>query len=55
MSLLNVHCTFTFMFICKNEWSDIFDGSDACVTPVLEQEETAEHPHNKFRLVKKII
>ena len=33
----------------KAEWAEIFDGSDACVTPVLELEEAPEHPHNKSR------
>ena len=33
----------------RKEWSDIFDGSDACVTPVLELHEAPEHPHNKAR------
>lgn len=33
----------------RDEWSDIFDGSDACVTPVLELDEAPEHPHNKAR------
>jgi alpha-methylacyl-CoA racemase len=31
------------------EWVDIFAGSDACVTPVLNFEEAAAHPHNKAR------
>jgi alpha-methylacyl-CoA racemase len=30
-------------------WAEVFDGSDACVTPVLSFEEAAEHPHNKAR------
>ena len=33
----------------RDEWSEIFDGSDACVTPVLELNEAPEHPHNKAR------
>lgn len=31
------------------EWTDIFDGSDACVAPVLSIEETLAHPHNRQR------
>lgn len=33
----------------QDEWSEIFGGSDACVTPVLEQQDAMEHPQNKFR------
>jgi len=33
----------------RDEWCKIFDGTDACVTPVLEQEEAVEHPQNKAR------
>ena len=31
------------------EWSEIFDETDACVAPVLEKEEAADHYHNKAR------
>eukprot|EP00117_Sycon_ciliatum_P045896 scpid56554/ scgid32940/ Alpha-methylacyl-CoA racemase; 2-methylacyl-CoA racemase len=31
----------------RDEWCKVFDGTDACVTPVLSMEEAAEHPHNK--------
>jgi alpha-methylacyl-CoA racemase len=27
------------------EWAEVFDGSDACVAPVLTLEEAAAHPH----------
>ncbi len=30
----------------RSEWVDIFAGSDACVTPVLNMKEAQEHPHN---------
>lgn len=33
----------------KAEWCQIFDGTDACVTPVLTLEEVAHHGHNKDR------
>ncbi|XP_021551730.1 alpha-methylacyl-CoA racemase isoform X2 [Neomonachus schauinslandi] len=33
----------------KAEWCQIFDGTDACVTPVLTFEEAAHHDHNKER------
>ena len=31
------------------EWQAIFDGTDACVTPVLSFAEAREHPHNVAR------
>lgn len=31
------------------EWCAVFDGSDACVTPVLTMEEAARYPHNVDR------
>ncbi len=33
----------------RAHWADLFDGSDACVTPVLTYEEAADHPQNKSR------
>jgi len=33
----------------RGEWAAIFDGTDACVTPVLSLAEAAAHPHNKAR------
>jgi len=33
----------------RDEWGQIFDGTDACVTPILELDEAPEHPHNKAR------
>lgn len=43
--------TFTRVFATKTqaEWGRIFDGTDACVTPVLSPEEVVSHPHNKAR------
>lgn len=29
----------------RDEWAEIFDGSDACATPVLTWSEAPEHPH----------
>ncbi len=42
---------FTTAFRDKSraEWCEIFDGSDACTTPVLGLAEVAEHPHNRDR------
>ena len=33
----------------RAEWTEIFDGTDACVTPVLSITEAVEHPHNVAR------
>ena len=39
---------FTEVFLSKTrqEWCDVFDGMDACVTPVLDLTEAAEHSQN---------
>ena len=29
----------------RDEWSEIFDGTDACVTPVLSVREAEQHRH----------
>ncbi|XP_063236250.1 alpha-methylacyl-CoA racemase isoform X2 [Bacillus rossius redtenbacheri] len=43
--------TFARRFLEKTqeEWCRVFDGTDACVTPVLALPEAAEHPHNAGR------
>lgn len=43
--------TFTQVFATKTqaEWGRIFDGTDACVTPVLSLDEVLSHPHNQAR------
>ncbi len=33
----------------RAEWEKVFDGTDACVAPVLSLAEAPEHPHNRFR------
>lgn len=33
----------------REEWTRIFEGKDACVAPVLELTEVADHPHNRGR------
>jgi alpha-methylacyl-CoA racemase len=33
----------------RDEWCAIFDGTDACVAPVLKLSEVGAHPHNKER------
>lgn len=33
----------------RDDWAQMFEGTDACVTPVLNWEEAALHPHNVAR------
>jgi alpha-methylacyl-CoA racemase len=33
----------------RDEWCAVFDGSDACVTPVLDWDEAPHHPHHRAR------
>ncbi len=35
----------------RQHWTSVFDGSDACVAPVLSMDEAANHPHNQARQV----
>ena len=39
----------TFASKTRDAWSEIFAGTDACVTPVLDYLEATEHPHNVAR------
>jgi alpha-methylacyl-CoA racemase len=43
--------TFAQVFATRSlaEWRETFDGTDACVTPVLSFAEAREHPHNVAR------
>jgi alpha-methylacyl-CoA racemase len=42
---------FSEVFACDtmDHWRSVFDGTDACVTPVLAMSETADHPQNQAR------
>jgi alpha-methylacyl-CoA racemase len=33
----------------RDEWAKLFEGSDACTTPVLSMLEASQHPHNQIR------
>lgn len=33
----------------RDHWATVFDGTDACVAPVLDLEEAPRHPHNVAR------
>lgn len=39
----------TFASKTQAQWQEIFDGTDACVTPVLPMSEMQDHPHNAHR------
>ena len=39
----------TFASRPRAQWERVFDGEDACVTPILDYEEAREHPHMKAR------
>jgi alpha-methylacyl-CoA racemase len=33
----------------RDEWTAIFDGTDACVAPILDMDEVDKHRHNRER------
>jgi alpha-methylacyl-CoA racemase len=33
----------------RDHWARVFDGTDACVTPILDWDEAQAHPHNRAR------
>jgi len=33
----------------QQHWLDVFDGTDACVAPVLDMQQALSHPHNQAR------
>jgi alpha-methylacyl-CoA racemase len=38
-----------FLTRSRDEWARVFEGTDSCVTPVLNPHEAREHPHNIAR------
>lgn len=38
-----------FLNKTRDEWNAIFEGSDACVAPILDWDEAPKHPHNVAR------
>ena len=38
-----------FVTRTRQEWADVFEGTDACVAPVLSFAEAADHPHLRHR------
>jgi alpha-methylacyl-CoA racemase len=47
--VLRARFTAVFATRPRDEWVALFDGTDACVTPVLALGEVADHPHVKAR------
>jgi len=47
--VLRDRLTAAFAQRTQAEWVKVFDGSDACVTPVLSMADAAGHPHNLAR------
>ena len=50
-SWLDRHASYAQVFQTKTraEWEEIFDGTDACVAPILTWSEAPQHPHMKAR------
>ncbi|HEX7912725.1 MAG TPA: CaiB/BaiF CoA-transferase family protein [Paraburkholderia sp.] len=47
--ILREHFAAAFMTRTRDEWCEIFEGSDACVAPVLGFSEAPSHPHHIAR------
>ncbi|MFY0681160.1 MAG: CoA transferase [Thalassovita sp.] len=47
----DMHARYEALFKTRTraEWTTVFEGTDACVAPVLTLREAAEHPHNTDR------
>ncbi len=48
-ALLRAELARRFASRTRQEWAEVFDGSDACVTPVLSLDEARVHPHHVAR------
>ncbi|GAT68337.1 carnitine dehydratase [Planomonospora sphaerica] len=46
---LRERLTEAFRSRTRAEWEAVFDGTDACVSPVLDMAEAPDHPHNRAR------
>lgn len=47
--ILSEHLAEIFATRPRDHWAEMFDGSDACIAPVLTMAEAASHPHNRAR------
>lgn len=48
---MKVRLANVFLTKTRDEWTDVFEGTDACVAPVLTPREAAHHPYNVARQV----
>ena len=48
-SEIKIALTEKFRSKTRDEWADIFEGSDACVSGIYDMHEAPSHPHNKSR------
>jgi alpha-methylacyl-CoA racemase len=46
---LKAELTAIFLTRTRDDWAALFEGTDACVAPVLDMEEAPAHPHNAAR------
>jgi alpha-methylacyl-CoA racemase len=46
---LKEHVAAVFKTKTRDQWAELFAGSDACVTPILDWDEALRHPHNRER------
>ncbi len=46
---LRARLTEIFRSRTRDEWATLFEGRDACVTPILSMAEAPDHPHNRGR------
>jgi alpha-methylacyl-CoA racemase len=46
---LKAELTAIFLSRTRDDWATLFEGTDACVAPVLDMEEAPLHPHNAAR------
>ena len=47
--MLRERFTAAFATRTRDEWAAVFEGTEACVTPVLALDEVADHPHLRAR------
>ncbi len=46
---LRTRLTEIFATGTRDQWVEVFEGTDACVAPILDLEEAPDHPHNRAR------
>lgn len=46
---LRTRLTELFSTRTRDQWAATFEGTDACVAPILDLEEAPDHPHNRVR------